>query len=75
MENIPKLIRSSENPNKLGMTVSGATVIALVWTAHYFGMDLSSNDALILVEAVFIIGGGIATVWGIVRKVFNGKWS
>lgn len=70
---IPNIVRSTENPGKVSLTLQGAFVVLVIYIAHQFGFDVSGNDALLFVEGLTVIISGAATVIGIVRKIKNGK--
>ena len=71
---IPKVLKSTENPGKVSLTFQGGIVLAIIYIAHQMGFDVNNNDALTLVEgATIMISTGLA-MWGIIRKVKNGRF-
>ena len=70
---IPKVLKSTENPGKVSITFQGGMVLAILYIAHQFGFDVSSNDALTFVEGTIIVVSTIVSMYGIIRKVTNGK--
>ena len=66
-----KYLASSVNPNNVSLTIKGATVLLLVYLVRQIGYDINQSDALMFVEAIALIGGAIATVIGLARKVMN----
>ena len=75
MENLPKIIQSSENPENLSLTLEGATVLSLIFLAHQAGYDISGNDALAIIEILIAVIASFTTLYGLVRKVINRVWT
>lgn len=70
-KNMNKLIASSENPEKISLTLKGATVILAVYLFNQAGIDFSETEILTLIEALTIISGSLVTVYGFLRKIYN----
>lgn len=70
---IPKVLRSTENANKVSLASQGIFVLGIIYIANQLGFDVTGNDVLGFVQGVTIMVSGIATMWGIIRKIKNRK--
>ena len=50
MDNLPKIIRSSENPKNISLTLQGAMILAIIYLAKQAGIDISDNDDYIKID-------------------------
>lgn len=70
---IPPILRSSAEPENVSLSLKMGFVLAIIYLAKQAGFDVGENDALILVEGAGIIITTLLAMYGIGRKVFNGK--
>jgi hypothetical protein len=79
-ELIAWLISSSSNPAAMGMTVRGVLVVLVPLIASLFGLGQDDSNALVEAIVQLVVSGmtlmGVAmTVFGLVRKLYLGRWS
>lgn len=65
-------LSSSQDPQKLALTVKGFIPFILVVTA-YFQLEVSENDLVQLIEQGLMVVTGLTTIWGIIRKFLPKK--
>ncbi len=73
---LDKLVRSSSDPKKLSMTISGALVLlaGLLLPKANLGADQITNivDGILnIAKVVVTIGGMVVTILGALRKMWN----
>ncbi len=61
---------SSENPDKLSLTLKGGLPFVVALSA-YFGLNLGMGDWEKLVEAVVAVVSGVVFIYGFGRKLVN----
>lgn len=71
LKNMNKLIASSNDSNKVSLTLKGAIALTAVYLFSQSGIDISESDVLILIQAITTITGAIATLYGLARKIWN----
>lgn len=69
--NYPKVLQSSENNQNLSLTVKSLLVLAIVYIVKQLGYEASENEALMIAEIAIVIGAGVGTLTGLVRKIIN----
>lgn len=75
-----KLIRSSQSPEQLAMTVRGILVSLIPLAMFFFGIgqEAAQDFADVLVNLVFLLSSVFSTVLvaiGLIRKAANKRWS
>lgn len=82
MENklIPWLIRSSEDPKKISLSVKGILLGIAPVAVILFGWNSADINSLvgaiaIVVEMTFGTISAFFVLWGLLRKFFNKKWA
>ena len=68
-----KYLGSSVNPNNLSLTVKGAIIsliplIVIILTNY--NIDITSEELIEVVNAIFSALGAIMLAWGAVRKIY-----
>ena len=67
-----KLIRSSADPDKVGVTFQGAVVFLAIMILPMGGIDLGANEITATIEAIFVVIANIAIIAGTFRKLWIG---
>jgi len=72
---LPPWLQSSVDPAKISLTVKGAIIFvpSIVLLASYFGLHLQAETMGEMVNQAAAIVGGLATVYGLVRKLWAGE--
>jgi len=75
-----KLTRSSSNPQELSATVHGLLVAIIPLLIIFTGLSTEDINVFIdtVTDLVLVFSSGYAlsvTLYGLARKVYNGKWS
>ena len=73
MENLPKVLQSSANKKNVSLSIQGAVVLLLIAILPKFGIDLSANDITLAIEIITVVIAGLATLAGILRKVYHAE--
>lgn len=73
MENLPKVLQSSANEKNVSLSVKGAVVLLAIAILPKLGIDLSANDITLAIETITVVIAGLATLFGIVRKIHNAE--
>ena len=72
MSNLPSILKSSANPEKLSLTIKGIAVglipIAIL-IAGMFGLKLDSNELVALVDSFLAVLSAGMILFGLVRKL------
>lgn len=68
-----KYLGSSANPEKLALTIKGALVslvplLVIIFTNY--NIDITSDEIMEIINAIFAVVGSVMVMWGIVRKVY-----
>lgn len=71
ISNLPRVLRSSKNPENVSLTVKSLAVLVIISLAKQAGFDVSEIDALKAVEVIITIGAGVGVLAGLVRKYKN----
>lgn len=66
------LIRSSVDPDKVGVTFQGAVGLILVSLLPYLGASISENEIVLFIKAVVAVVSGLAVIAGTFRKLWVG---
>ena len=67
-----KLIRSSADPEKVGVTFQGAVTLIVIMVLPMANIDLSVNEVTATMEAIFVIIANFAILAGVFRKLWIG---
>lgn len=67
---IPKLIRSSADPGRVGVTFQGAVILITIMAIQQLRIDMSANEITNIIELLFIVVGGLMTLAGAFRKLY-----
>ena len=73
MSNVPRLLGSSADPNKIALTFKGVAVgltPVVILIAKAFSLELSQNEVLDFIELVTAGISGVMVVIGIGRKIY-----
>lgn len=73
MNTLPKVLRSSENPANVSLTIKSLIVLVIIYGAKQAGFDVSEAVSAQLAETLIVIVAGMGTIYGIIRKVINEK--
>lgn len=68
-----KILGSSKNPESIALTIKGALVslvplLVIIFTNY--NIDITSDEIMEVINAIFAVVGSIMVMWGIVRKVY-----
>ena len=72
---LPTWLQSSADPAKVSLTLKGLLVFvpSIVVLAGYFGLSLSPDSLAEGVNQLAVVGAGVATIYGLVRKLWAGE--
>lgn len=70
MTNLPKVLASSANSEKVSVTFIGAITLIAIMAINQLGIDMSANEITTIIELLFVVGGGIMTLAGTFRKLY-----
>ena len=71
ISNLPRVLRSSKNPENVSLTVKSLAVLVIISLAKQAGFDVSEIDALKAVEVIIVMGASAGTLFGLYRKYQN----
>jgi hypothetical protein len=72
----PGWLQSSVDPTKVSLTIKGLIVFvpAIISLATFFGVqDLTPESVTEAINQTAVVGGALATLWGLTRKYFVSK--
>ena len=72
--NIPKILKSSVDPDKLSLTVKGlllGLIPLAVFISARFGFNIVEADWAFLLESALALLAAFFTVWGAIRRILN----
>lgn len=64
---VPTILQSSQDPNKISLTVKGVASFLILLSAQY-GLKLSETDINAVADQIILIIPIIITTWGLIRK-------
>lgn len=73
ISNLPKCIRSSNNPENLSLTIKGVLVMGIIFLAKQAGFEAGNNDAVFIAEGMISIGAVMVTLYGAIRRIHNSR--
>jgi len=72
MKNVPEVLRSSVDPQKMSLTIKGILLglvpLAILITAR-LGYNLVENDLLLLIDSSIALLSAFFVVCGLIRKI------